>query len=70
MSWSPVFYRSYDNYVQLKTGNHMMGKGATRFLGVYSARLPIEVIDKASKSDIGVVWKAPVIEEILSRAKL
>jgi hypothetical protein len=66
MSGSPAFLRSYGSYLSKRTGGYYMGKTGTRFLGVYSGRLPVDLADNATKSDIGIIWKPIVIDEILS----
>jgi len=64
MSGSPAFLRIYGGYWNMHAGFDV-GKTGTRFLGVYSGRVPVELADKATRSDLGIIWKPIVIEEIL-----
>ena len=57
MSGSPVFARRLGMY-RSSTGWNV-GSDATRFLGVYSGRI-------REQSDVGMVWKPSVINDILS----
>lgn len=58
MSGSPVIFRSRGQYKDIK-GNTIISAGTTtRFLGIYSGRLPRD-------SEIGRIWKSYLIEEIL-----
>jgi hypothetical protein len=66
MSGSPAFMRSYGSY--LGAGEHegyRIGKTGTRFVGVYSGRMPVKIADKATQSDLGIIWKPVTIREIL-----
>lgn len=61
MSGSPVFYRAW----LYKTGNSLAmttGLGKTKFLGVYSGRI-------GGDTDIGVVWRPSVIDDLLPSQK-
>ena len=63
MSGSPVIHRAWGSYRQTG-GNIIMGAGVyTRFLGIYSGRIGA---DDEFKAQIGIVWDADVIEEILA----
>jgi len=59
MSGSPVFIRMFGGY-DTEDGTHVVSSSqvATRFLGVYSGRIHKD-------SEIGRVWRAKVLEEIL-----
>jgi len=57
MSGSPVFAIRKGGYWS-STGTWHLGKGATRFLGVYSGRI-------REQADVGMVWKPSVIDDIL-----
>ena len=61
MSGSPVIARSFGSYIT-QNGDTGLGGVFTRFIGVYSGRL-----GAASQEDgqLGVVWKASVIGEII-----
>ncbi len=61
MSGSPVFARRVGGWAS-STGFNVGGE-ATRFLGIYSGRLPDEV-----DASIGFVWKPSAIDEIFSAA--
>ena len=60
MSGSPVVLRFYGAY-QSNDGSFNVGRGATRFLGVYSSQ---EVA-----AEIGCVWRPNVVTEILQRIR-
>jgi hypothetical protein len=63
MSGSPVVRRQYGQY-QTEDGEFVVIIGAaTKFLGVYSGRIGA---DDELKAQLGMVWKASVIEEIVS----
>jgi hypothetical protein len=68
MSGSPALLRMHGSYLQKSTGGYLVGKTGTRFMGVYSGRLPWELADKAAQSDLGIIWKAKVITEIIGNA--
>lgn len=57
MSGSPVFARRLGSIYRSSTGN-IGGRDVTRFLGIYSGRI-------RDQSDVGMVWKHSVIDEIL-----
>lgn len=57
MSGAPVFARRLGMH-RSSTGWHMGGADVVRFLGVYSGRI-------REQSDIGMVWKPSVVDEIL-----
>lgn len=59
MSGSPVIARVQGAYMA-KSGGYVMGGIANRFLGVYSGRI------RKDSEEIGRVWKASVIEDILA----
>lgn len=60
MSGSPVVLRLSGGY-SMSTGQTMLAGGTrTRFLGVYSGRIHVE-------SEIGIVWRPHLIQEILER---
>jgi hypothetical protein len=62
MSGSPVYARRAGSY-QTSQGDLIMSTGiATKFLGVYSGRIPE---DGQLDSSVGIVWKAEVIESLL-----
>lgn len=63
MSGSPVFARRVGGWAS-STGFNVGGE-ATRFLGVYSGRLPDEV-----DASIGFVWKPSAVEEIFVEARV
>lgn len=58
MSGSPVFARRIGGYHSSKGVFHL-GQNALKFLGVYSGRI-------REQSDVGMVWKPVVIDDILS----
>lgn len=62
MSGSPVFAIRIGQ-VRSKNGLNI-GMSATRFLGVYSGRITGEGVEDIP--DIGLVWKASVLEQLLS----
>jgi hypothetical protein len=63
MSGSPVVRGQYGQY-QGEDGSFFVTTGAaTKFLGIYSGRIGA---DDELKAQLGTVWKAPVIEEIIS----
>ena len=63
MSGSPVFLRSGGPY-KSKSGNTILSTcSITKFLGVYSGRLP-------GDTEIGRVWKPHIIEEVLNKWSL
>jgi hypothetical protein len=59
MSGAPVFVIQRGVH-RLEGSPHMMGGHGQRFLGVYSNR-----VGELEKLQLGVVWKARVIDEIL-----
>ena len=64
MSGSPVYARRAGSY-QTSNGDLVMITGiATKFLGIYSGRIPEE---DGMDSSIGIVWKASVLEDLLAR---
>ena len=64
MSGSPVVRRQYGQY-QAEDGGFVVTTGAaTKLLGVYSGRI---CADDELKAQLGIVWKADVIEEIISQ---
>lgn len=65
MSGSPVLIRPFGAY-RKNNGNFTMGKIETRFLGIYSGRIG----SLEQNSDIGIVWKPNIIEEILIQNKI
>lgn len=60
MSGSPVVAKR-NGMFQTTPGQFVIGQQATKFLGVYSGRDVLE-----DKTEIGLVWKPKVIEEILN----
>lgn len=65
MSGSPVIARSFGSYISV-SGDTGIGGVFTRFIGVYSGRLGAASQDDAQ---LGVVWKAHVVDEILKGGK-
>lgn len=61
MSGSPVIARRIGSY-RTSTGTNL-GGSATKLLGIYSGRVPDN--DGGQDSNIGMVWKARVLDEIL-----
>lgn len=61
MSGSPVIARRMGTF-RTSTGTSL-GGSATKFLGIYSGRVPDN--DGGQDSNIGMVWKARVLDEIL-----
>ncbi|AYN09543.1 S1 family peptidase [Pseudomonas putida] len=59
MSGSPVLMRSFNGYLT-STRQYVMGGVTDKFLGVYSGRLN-------ESSDVGIVWRAEVLVEMLDR---
>lgn len=59
MSGAPVVRRAHGGY-RTRDGNYSIGVDGTRFLGVYSGRIHGE-------SEIGKVWRADLVNEILAR---
>lgn len=59
MSGSPVLVRAFNGY-QTSTRQYVMGGVTDKFLGVYSGRLN-------ESSDVGIVWRAEVLVEMLER---
>jgi len=63
MSGSPVIARTWGMYKALD-GNNMLAPGAhSKFLGVYSGRLPTQ---DPLEAQIGLVWPAVYIDEIVT----
>jgi hypothetical protein len=63
MSGSPVVRRQYGQYQTENGGTVVTAGAATKFLGVYSGRVGA---DDELKAQLGIVWKAGVIDEIVS----
>lgn len=62
MSGSPVVLRQVGGYLTKSGGQVIMPGVSTRFLGIYSGRLPRD-------SEIGRVWRPRLIKEILEQGK-
>lgn len=65
MSGSPVVFRSNGSYLNTSGVLSMQGNPITKFVGVYSGRFKVDVIDKMTESDLGLVWKPKAITAIL-----
>lgn len=63
MSGAPVIRRSYGFHLLEDGGVSMEGVPMTKFIGVYSGRLPTK---DASEAQIGQVWPAEFIHEIIA----
>lgn len=61
MSGSPVVQRSWGHHVLPSGGTAMDGQARTKFLGVYSGRVPT---DHPHEAQIGLLWDRSYIEEI------
>lgn len=67
MSGSPVFCRHNNSYFSTNGACIMDGQPHNKFLGVYSSRIDG---DQGPDSFLGLIWKAPLIEEIINGNKL
>lgn len=63
MSGAPVFAISNGIYQNLQGGNMITAGGGVRFVGIYSGR---NIGKTEIEAQLGLVWKAKVIEEIIA----
>ena len=63
MSGAPVIHRSWWRHVTRPGAEVFDGAARTRFLGVYSGRVPV---DHPHEAQIGLVWHASYIDEIIA----
>ena len=61
MSGAPVIRRSWTNHMT-EPGAIVVDTPINRFIGVYSGRIPT---DHAHEAQIGLVWNASLIDEII-----
>jgi hypothetical protein len=65
MSGSPVIAISKGGYRTI-SGNQVIGKDGSKFVGVYSGRLGSDEM----QAQLGIVWKAEIIDEIIDGNQL
>jgi hypothetical protein len=63
MSGAPVLQRSWGHHLLPNGGTVQDGRARTKFLGVYSGRLPT---DHPHEAQIGLVWDRSYIDEIIA----
>lgn len=63
MSGAPVIRRSWSNHLVVPGRQIVDDRPATKFLGVYSGRVPT---DHPHEAQIGLVWAASFIDEIIA----
>ena len=65
MSGSPVFARRIGGAMRTSKGFGIMAGEVTRFLGVYSGRINDDGTDAMDRYNLGRVWKAEALKELL-----
>jgi Trypsin-like peptidase domain len=68
LSGSPVVLRFFGSYHDKNGGYNITGGVQTRFMGIYSGRVTSNVSGE-KESDICIVWKPVVIDQILTKYK-
>jgi Trypsin-like peptidase domain len=63
MSGAPVIQRTWGTHLMSNGGTIVDGADRTKFLGVYTGRIPT---DHPDESQIGLVWDASYIDEIIA----
>lgn len=67
MSGSPVILRAWHSYTSTDESIKFISGTATKFLGIYSGRIGD---DDEFKAQLGIIWRADVILEIISGQKI
>ncbi|MEK7195052.1 MAG: serine protease [Patescibacteria group bacterium] len=62
MSGSPVVAKRASGFYRRVNGNFIGGATVTRFMGIYSGRIPEE---PGQNSNLGIVWKPEIINQII-----
>lgn len=65
MSGSPVLARRIGTAVRTSQGLKLMAGDVVRFLGTYSSRIDDEGTNDIDRFNLGMVWKAEVLKQIL-----
>jgi len=66
MSGAPVILRTWGTHIEELGSQIDDGRPRTRFLGVYSGRVPV---DHPTEAQIGLVWDGSYIDEIIAGSK-